>query len=115
MGEELQGPLAALGADVRATAISAGCKQTAAWCISQLPPLYAKFRQTNESRYGDEIAHMWQCLHKELMSGEKACRKAQELAASIPGRLELLHEQLGLPKLHLKLPRITPPRSRKAR
>jgi hypothetical protein len=62
------------------------------------------FRQTNESRYGEEIARLFQCVLKELTKGETACPKARQLAASIPGRLQLLQEQLGLPRPDLKSP-----------
>jgi hypothetical protein len=51
---------------------------------------------------------------KELTRGEKACPKARELAAGIPGRTQLLHEQLGLPRLGLKAPAAPATRSRKA-
>jgi hypothetical protein len=114
MVEALQAHFGALGDEVQLTAIPGGNKQSAAWCIGQLPPLYAKFRQTNESRYGDEITHLLQCVLKELTKGETACPKAQKLVESIPDRLQLLHEELGLPRLMLKAPRPTP-RSRKVR
>ncbi len=91
-----------------------GCKQSVAWCIGQLPSLYALFRQTNKSRYGDEITRLFQCVLKELTRGETACPKAQRRVASIPGRLQLLLEQLGLPRLDLKSPGPSP-RARKAR
>ncbi len=112
MVDSLQVHLGTLGDEVQSTAISGDHKQTAAWCIRQLPPLYAKFSQTNESRYGDEIAHLFQCVQKELTKGETACPKAQKLAESIPDRLHLLHELLGLPRLVLRSPRPAP-RSRK--
>jgi hypothetical protein len=110
----LRAHLGALEDEVQATAIPGGCKHSVAWCIGQLPPLYTLFRQTNESRYGEEIARLFQCVLKELTKGETACPKAQQLAASIPGRLQLLHEQLGLPRLDLKSPGPSP-RARKAR
>ena len=114
MVEALQAHLGALEDGIQATAIPGGCKQSAAWCIRQLPPLYTLFRQTNESRYGDELSRLFQCVLKELTKGETACPKAQQLVASIPGRLHLLHEQLGLPRLELKSPGSSP-RARKAR
>ena len=114
MVEALQAPLGALEDRIQATAIPGGCKQSAAWCIRQPPPVYTLFRQTNESRYGDEISRLFQCVLKELTKGETACPKALQLVASIPGRLQLLHEQLGLPSLQLKSPGPSS-RARKAR
>ena len=40
MVEALQAHLGALEDEIQATAIPGGCKQSAAWCIGQLPPLY---------------------------------------------------------------------------
>jgi hypothetical protein len=112
--EALQAHLGALEDEIQATVIPGGCKQSAAWCIGQLPPLYALFRQTNESRYGEEITRLFQCVLKELTEGETGCPKARQRVASIPGRLHLLHEQLGLPRLELKSPGPSP-RARKTR
>ncbi len=114
MVDALQAHLGALGDQVQITTIPVGCKQSVAWCIRQLPPLYTLFHQTNESRYGEEITRLFQCVLKELTKGETACPKALQLVASIPGRLQLLHEQLGLPRLQLKLPGPSS-RARKAR
>ena len=114
MVEELRAHFRVLEDEVQATAIPDDCKQSAAWCIGQLPPLYTLFRQTSESRYGEEITRLYQCVLKELTKGETDCPKAQRLVSSIPGRLQLLHEQLGLARLELKSPGPSP-RARKAR
>ena len=114
MDGAFQAQLAALGDEVVAAAIPEGCKQTAAWCIGQLPALYAKFRQTCESRYGEEISRLVQWMLKELATGQNTCPEAQKLAARINDRLRLLHEEFGLPRLVLG-PRGAPsPRARKA-
>lgn len=114
MDDALQAHLRALAAEVRATAIPAERKHTAAWCLGQLPAVYALFRQTNESRHADEITRLLLGVVKELTRGEEACPKARKLAAGIPGRTQLLHEQLGLPRLALKAPAAPATRSRKA-
>ena len=114
MDEAFQAQLAALGDEVVAAAIPEGCKQTAAWCIGQLPTLYAKFRQTYESRYGEEISRLVQWLLKELATSQQTCPEAHKLAARIDDRLRLLHEQFGLPRLNLKSLRPSPGHSRKA-
>jgi hypothetical protein len=114
MDDALQAHLGALAEEVRATKIPAERKHTAAWCLGQLPAVYALFRRTNESRHADEITRLLLGVVKELTGGDKACPKAQELAAGIPARTQLLHEQLGLPRLGLKAPAASPARSRKA-
>jgi len=114
MDESLQSLLAGLSSEVRATTIPSECKDTAVWCIVQLPTLYVKFRQTSENRYGNEITRLVRGVLKELVTTKTACPEALQLAASITARLRLLHEQLGLPTLHFELPVKPSPRSRKA-
>ena len=107
MAEAIQKELAMLGKQVQALAIPDASKQTALWCIKQLPSPYESFRLTNESRYGDQITRLLDALLKELGEGETATKVAE--------RIRLLHEKLGLPVLHLRTSRISSPRSRKAR
>src|SRR6266436_1569531 len=114
MDDAIQGQLTALGDEVLAASIPDGCKRTTAWCIGQLPALYAKFQATSESRYADEITRLVRGALKELVTSHKACPEAQQLAASVTARLGLLHEEFGLPGLNLKLPTTPTPRSRTA-
>jgi hypothetical protein len=102
MDKTLQAQLAVLGKKVRAAAIPDGSKHTTDWCIGKLPTLYAKFRQTNESRYGAEITRLVQGMLGELTSIEETYPGAQRLSANITHRLQLLHEQFGLPRLSFK-------------
>lgn len=113
MDVALQAELVVFGDEVRAAAIPSPSKQTALWCLEQLPDLYGKFVMTNESRYGDAISHYVQAVLKELVSSKKPGTEAQQLAAGIPDRFRLLHEQLGIPLLHLKSPRIPAALARK--
>lgn len=105
MDKALHVQLTKLGNEVRATAIPDACKQTALWCMGQLPTLYTKFRLTNESRYGDEIIRMVQGVLKELADDQNPCPHARKLAVSLPARLRRLHEKFGLPGLNIK-PRV---------
>jgi hypothetical protein len=114
MDDALQAQLAELENEVGAAAIPDGSKHTATWCFGQLSSLYAKFRQTSESRYGDKITHLVQGMLKELTTSERACPAARNLAAGISDRLRHLHEQFGLPGLNLTPPGGSPPRSQKA-
>jgi hypothetical protein len=113
MDQTLQGQLATLGNEIQAAAIPEAGKKTAAWCIGQLPALYAHFHRTHESRYGDEITRLVRGVLKELANGKKACPESQELAVKIVSRFRLFHEEFGLPALVLPTPGVSSPRSRK--
>jgi hypothetical protein len=115
MEHTIQVQLVALGDEVRSAAIPTASKRTALWCVDKLPTLYAQFRLTNESRYGDEIARLVQGALSELVSSETASPATQELAASMTERLRLLHEESGIPGLNLRPPRSTSARARKAK
>lgn len=56
MEDEFHSQLTILGNEVQSAALPSGRKQSAVWCLRQLPSFYALLRQTCESRYGDEIA-----------------------------------------------------------
>jgi hypothetical protein len=114
MDEAVQVPLAALGDAVRAAALPDEGKRIALWCLGQLPPLYAQYQQTRESRYGDDITRLVQGVLKGLAEGPSGGPAAQQLATRFTDCLRLLHEQLGLPGLGLKAPKTVAPRSRKA-
>jgi hypothetical protein len=103
--------LAALGRGVQAAPMSDECKHTAAWCVGQLPNLYTKFQETNESRYGEEISRVVQALLNDLAASEKTRPGARKLADHITDKFRSLHEQFGLPKLRLLA--ASPSRSRK--
>ena len=113
MDETLQTQLGRLGDEVRAAALPGECRHTALWCLGLLPALYARYRQTRESRYGDEIARLVRGVLTELAKGKTAYPEGPALAAGIPDRLRLLHEQFGLPALDLKSSGASPPRPRK--
>ena len=110
MDEAFQAELSALGNKVREATIPSGCKQYAVRCMEALPTLYDKFRQTNESRYGDEITRMVQTVLNEMALSERACPETQRLAIRITESLLLLHERFGLAALSLRL--LDPPVSR---
>src|SRR5437868_2350443 len=63
------------------------------WCVAKLPTLYAKYRLTYESRYGEEITRLVQGALNDLVNSQTASTETQKLAASISKRLQLLHEQ----------------------
>ena len=113
MDNSLEGQLNALGSEVLAAAIPGDWRHTASWCFEQLPALYDDYRQTNDSRFGDEITRRVSALLKALNNSKQNGRESQELAAHIAQRLTLLQAQFGLPGLVLKSQRIPPPRSSK--
>ena len=110
MEKAIQAHLGVLGEAVQATALPAESKHSAAWLIGRLPALYNLLRQTDDSRYDDEITRLYQALINELASAGVACPRALKLAARIPEGLRSLHEELGLPKLALKTPSLPAPR-----
>lgn len=115
MQKRFQARLAAVGKGLQAAAMSEGCRRTAAWCVGQLPSLYTKFQQTNESRYGDEITRVIQVLLNELAHSEETRPGARQLAAQITDKFRLLHETFGLPPLRLALLTATTSRPRNIR
>ena len=84
-----------------------------AGAVRQLPALYLKLRETNESRYADAIARLVQTVLKDL----EACPEARTLDAPFREKLRLLHEELGVPQLALKAapppPGLKKPRKKK--
>jgi hypothetical protein len=114
MDQTFQARLAELGDEVRSAAIPGDCQHTTLWCLGRLPALYAKFRQTNETRYGDEITRLVEGVLKDLVKHKKACPEAPALAGRINDRLRQLHEEFGLPGLEFKTPSAPSSRSRKA-
>lgn len=112
MEKAFQAELAVLGEEVRLAAIPNNCKETALWCLLQLPGLYAKFGAMRESRYSDEIARLIRGVVEEL-GGQKGDSETQKLALRISDYFRLLHEEHGLPALQLKASRPPTTRSRK--
>jgi hypothetical protein len=111
MGETLQGQLTALEREVRAALIPGDWRHTADWRFELLPSLYDKLRQTNDSRYGEEISRRVLAVLRELANSTKKRLEAQKLAVHITERLCSLHEEFGLPGLVLRLPATRPARS----
>ncbi len=108
MEDVLAAELALIWDEVRVAAIPAGCKDAAVWSLGQLPTLYGQFQQTNESRFAEQIKSVLEVMLQALARSTKACPEAQQLAASLPQRLRLLHEKFGLPELKLKAPVVKP-------
>jgi hypothetical protein len=113
MGDALQAQLMELVDEVGAAPIPAASKHSAVWCVEQLPALYARFQQTSESRYGEEITRLVRAVLRMLADPPNAFPGSEALAASLLVRLHLLHEQLGIPRLDFGLPAGAKPRPRK--
>ena len=82
---------------VRAAALSEAGKHSALWCLGRLLPQYALYRQTCESRYGEEITRLVRGLLKVITEDPGGGPSVQHVATVILDRLQILHEQLGLP------------------
>ena len=113
MDKTAQVHLAALEDEVRAAALSEAGQHTALWCLGQLLPQYGQYRQTRESRYGEEITRLVRGLLKVITEDPGGGPSVQHVATRILDRLQILHEQLGLPGLGLPAPKPSPRRSRK--
>jgi hypothetical protein len=98
MHADIQAHFRELEDAVRTTSVPADRKEVIAGSVRRLSALYARFRETDESRYGDEITRLVQGVLKDL----EACPEARKLAAAFREKLRLLHEELGLPQLALK-------------
>jgi hypothetical protein len=104
MHESIRAHFRELEEALRSTAVPADRLEVIAGSIRRLPALYARFRETNESRHGEEIARLVQGVLKDL----QACPQARGLDAAFREKLRLLHEELGVPPLALKAAPPTP-------
>lgn len=104
MDQALQVQLTAMRNDIQASAIPDDCKQTALWCLGQLPPLYSNFRLTNESCYGEKIVSLVRAVLSELAKEKVAQGETQKRSMGVAERFQQFHEEFGLPSLPLKLP-----------
>jgi hypothetical protein len=95
---------------LRATAVPTDRREVIAGCVRRLATLYTQSRQTNDSRYGEELTRLVQGILKEL----QACPEARKLEAAFRAKLRLLHEEAGVPPLALK-PAPPAPGAKKAR
>jgi len=108
MHERIQTHFAALQASLESTAIAAPRMRWVSEEIEKLPSLYVLYRETNSSRFGDEICRRTQAILREMMADPEASK----LEADFREGLHSLHEELGIPKLSLKAP--PPVKSKKA-
>jgi len=111
MDEAIGCYLETLTKEVQAAAgLADATRQSACWSIGQLPALYAKFRQSSESRHCDEITRLVQGVVNVLAESTPPSPTAQHLATTIPVHLRQLHEQAGLPAITLKTLKVKAPR-----
>jgi hypothetical protein len=115
MGDAIHARLVKLVGTVGAAAIPGDSGHSVAWCLDQLPALYAKFHQTNDSRYGEEITRLVRAVLKLLADPSGAFPVSEALAESLLVRLHLIHEQFGIPRLDIGLPRVAKPLPQKGR
>ena len=113
MTEALRGELAGITSLVKAANMPGDTSHTVVWCLEQLPALYAKFCQTHESRYADEILRLEKAVVGELAEAP-ALPEGQAVGEAVLDRFRLLNERFGLPGLDMPPPRIPRPRSKKA-
>lgn len=98
MNDQIQTHFDALKTAIEPTGLTPERKHFVSTAIDKLAELYTRYRETNASRYGDEIARIVQQILREL----EACPEARTLDAAFRAGLHTLHEDLGIPKLALK-------------
>ena len=113
MTEAFRAELAGITSLVQTAPVSGEAHHTLAWCIGELPGWYAKFCQTHESRYADEILRLEKAVVGELAEAP-ALPEGQAVGEAVLDRFRLLNERFGLPGLDMPPPRIPRPRSKKA-
>jgi hypothetical protein len=101
MDEAARAHLAALEDEVRAAALSEAGQHTARWCLGQLLPQYDQYRQTRESRYGEEITRLVRGLLKGITEGPGGgpCRfstsswACRDWSSPCPSHRPVVHER----------------------
>jgi hypothetical protein len=73
-------------------------RQTAAWCLRQLPDQYRDFCRTCDCRHGDEIRRVVEGLLLALADDPGAVE-------SITGQIRAMHARLGIPPVKFSPPR----------
>ena len=104
MHDQIRSHFAAIESALAATTIPQPRQQAISDLIGKLPPLYTQYRETNSSRFGDDITRIVQTLLREMGT----CPEATKLEADFREGLHRLHEDLGIPKLPLKAPKAPP-------
>jgi hypothetical protein len=108
MHERIRAHFSELQAALEDTTLSDERKQFVASSVVKLAALYAQFRETNMSRFGDEISRLVQAVLYQLQE----CPEAGKLDADFVHGLHSLHQELGIPRLSLK-PVKVPPKPKK--
>ena len=107
MHERIRALFAALEAAVDDTGLTPERKAFISVWVLKLHELYGTFRETNSSRFGDEITRLVQQILREL----EACPEAAKLDPEFRAGLHELHDELGIPKVALK-PVPLPPKTK---
>lgn len=85
-------------------------RHTAGWCMGQLPGLYAEFRDSCDTRSGDEIRRLLGAVLTLLVEQGRDPAAARAVA----DHLRAMHERFGLPVTVPEPPAARPPRRRRA-
>jgi hypothetical protein len=89
--------LATLRSLLEAADLPQDCRESALWCLGQLPELYRELARTYDSRHGDEILRLARALVLKV--------GGHPVAEGVREHLLSLHERLGFGALDLKPPR----------
>jgi hypothetical protein len=112
MTEAFQAEVVEITSLVQTAALPGDVQDTVVWCLRQLPAKYARFCETYESRYAEEILRLEQGILEKLTEWCSSQRDRQPLQESVLQRLHLLNERYSLPGLVPKPSRAARVRSR---
>jgi hypothetical protein len=104
MHDRIKSHFAELQSALEDTSLSDERKQIVANSVAKLGALYTQFRETNMSRFGDEITRLVQAVLHQLQD----CPEASKLDADFRLGLSSLHQELGIPRLTLKALKVPP-------
>ena len=96
--------LATIQSLVAAADLPEDIRQSALWCLRQLPKLYREFTRTYDSRFVDEILRLTRAALLKVAG--------TPTAEAVCAQLAVLHERLGMGEFNLKP---LPPPARRSR
>lgn len=100
MNDQIRSHFAEIELTLSKSGIPEARQKTISESIAKLPLLYKQYRETNSSRFGDDIARIVQ----SLLCDVSLCPDAEKKEVDFREGLHRLHEDLGIPKLPLKAP-----------
>ncbi len=106
--------LTALRNLARTARLAPEAKEVTLYCIDRMPDLYEDLRQTNESRFADEVAALSNTIVKRLAE-PNAGADATRVSGALVACLRDLHERRGLAPVRYKAAAPVPARRKRTK